>query len=64
LVELQAIAIRDSRWEGLADVGASSASSMMPNKPPSQKTERNLNLGRHALRKARDLFDEVARPEA
>jgi hypothetical protein len=61
--ELQAIAIPDSRWEGRADVAASSTSSIMPNKPPSQETERNLNLGRHALRRTRDLFDEVVKPE-
>jgi len=62
--ELQAIAIRDLRWEGRADVAASSASSMMSNNPPSQETERNLNLGRHVFAQTRGPFEEVARPEA
>jgi hypothetical protein len=48
--ELQAIAIEDLRWEGRADVLLLPGKSVALDKPPSQETERNLNLGQYAMR--------------
>jgi hypothetical protein len=44
--ELQAIAIADLRWEGRVDVLLLPRKSVARDKPPSQETERNLNLGK------------------